>query len=1433
MSMSRSVQQELCEYIQQKPSLVLGNKFFDYRVTLLSEVSYKGDKFEPKIFVISKFRIFLLSGKSPSSLKIDRSYHILNVKSLSIVKEDEVAVSFEEAGHKKRYVIKTPHVTAAALIKHILGAFLRYFPDIGPQLRSTVELTPEHMYDEFSTMTEDVAPRACHSFRRTYAALCDFYDQPYREEVSWDIEKIYAVNRLRSLRIDDFSHLLPKDLIPITGVLQYSSYFTGLVADGIRMTSEVIDVLMSVIRKSRHLQVLQLRNCALPRDFITLFSSALQQNTSIPLEFIDFSKNVLDDKKGFTILTGVLPRLTTLRQVVFSECGLSEKCTQLFCAGIYSALTAKSNSGAVSSLTHLNLSTNLLKDDVSSLVNVLSLCTTLRVLDLTDTGFPLDKIWAALKYGGLQIEKLYLGGCYAGKRPAECVQQVKEYFSMAVNLSHISFANTVLPAELMKAMLLGLASNQQLKPYHLDLSGTCEKNCCGVLEACLGNVQCSSISLRDNNMETEMQAVVHALANIKTMRRLDLGGSNLIALRRSSKQAHAVLINKTILDIVKLFSDDSPLEELILSDARLGPHLSVLLNTLGATTSLRLLDISNNDLGHFGARILSKALQLNVSLRTVIIDNNHLGVEGLVDIATAVSMNKTLTAIPYPVQDVCECLTRAGIDRSRVLSAMSQLETCLERNRLPSNSDSANIRINTGSIDPEFLDKWNGLGDILSNSTEAYPSRLADMVDDFVEQVRREGRLNLQETLAGLGVSAGDAVPNAGKAERIAVSRLKELWSDELRRVFSDWRWRELCEQSGVLAEKLGIGADGTSSNSASQNGSPRHISSPHISQRSTDSVNHRPRSIIGDLHSPLGTQFPRDEEPGISLDSPPQPSALIHLQKSRPKAQRRSGGGGQEEIPMSRSTDIEEEAESTKSEDSGAGGDVVVKKPLSERAGFRAAMLPDAALLSQAVLRSAADRTMSPKPESPVHNSGLSSPLPSASPRIVPEADSPPPLPHRMRSLPSAAPSLPPKPVSRVSQLAPSAQISTELTDIDDENANNRRSGGNRLSFKMIPGGFFIQSLSKGLRRSAAYGFCTEVPKDKTHVLFMHFGLPRSQYYAKNFLRKSASLYYNLPKNLERFIPSYFLLNGKITDCIDKYGEGTYIEKTLDRFTNAVQGNLNTIMPEFNSISCSNAYLFEEPSIADALEDVGRNGCSHVLMVPLYPHFSCAMSGFLLNEVERSLQTFTIPSTVDGRELPDERIVPNTSNSFHVSTVHRWSNHPIVSEYWIDILQRHRDEIGGVVFCSPNVRGYNSETFRRSVWSTCERITAGLDDSFPWRLGFFNSWDQWNVPIRDSVKSQTKRLSAQLGPGKQIAVVPVTSLLPDFNTFSVLPRISQSLDRVLLVQPEPDNPLLIQGVVEVIKNHLLGRRNSQLQDRCDWCINKQCESMRYMFTNS
>ncbi|VDO72613.1 unnamed protein product [Haemonchus placei] len=303
--------------------------------------------------------------------------------------------------------------------------------------------------------------------------------------------------------------------------------------------------------------------------------------------------------------------------------------------------------------------------------------------------------------------------------------------------------------------------------------------------------------------------------------------------------------------------------------------------------------------------------------------------------------------------------------------------------------------------------------------------------------------------------------------------------------------------------------------------------------------------------------------------------------------------------------------------------------------------------------------------------------------------------------------------------------------------------------------GRVFTQSLWKGLKKTNAYGgkrhVCSDVIKGKTHVLFLHMGQPRSEYYAKEYLQKSNCSSY-------RYIPMVFLLNGKVKDSIAKYGEAGCIEEPLTTFTKRIQGSLNTIMPEFGSISCSTAFLFDDPSIDK------ENGYNHIVVFPLYPHYSCTRSGFLLNEIERVLQTFTVPATIDDREVPCERIVPNSSSSFHVSALHRWGNHPIVSEV--------RYVIGGVVFCAPSIVRFFIETYRRSVWSTCERIMAGLDDSFPWRLSFFNAWDQWDLPVVDSIK----RLNSLIPPGKQIALVPVSSILPDFNTFSVLPNIATSL---------------------------------------------------------
>lgn len=56
-----------------------------------------------------------------------------------------------------------------------------------------------------------------------------------------------------------------RDLLPIVAVCQYSCYFTGLYIDDVKLGSDLVDIILSVVRNSRSLKVLILRGCALPK----------------------------------------------------------------------------------------------------------------------------------------------------------------------------------------------------------------------------------------------------------------------------------------------------------------------------------------------------------------------------------------------------------------------------------------------------------------------------------------------------------------------------------------------------------------------------------------------------------------------------------------------------------------------------------------------------------------------------------------------------------------------------------------------------------------------------------------------------------------------------------------------------------------------------------------------------------------------------------------------------------------------------------------------------------------------------------------------------------------------------------------------------------------------------------------------------------------
>jgi hypothetical protein len=97
------------------------------------------------------------------------------------------------------------------LALELLGTLKHYFPEIQKSLSKLfTSLVPPSLLSEFSALPTSIPELPCHNFRRSYVAYCDWMEQPFRDEVIWDIERIYFYHGQHDLDLNDFSHLTTK-----------------------------------------------------------------------------------------------------------------------------------------------------------------------------------------------------------------------------------------------------------------------------------------------------------------------------------------------------------------------------------------------------------------------------------------------------------------------------------------------------------------------------------------------------------------------------------------------------------------------------------------------------------------------------------------------------------------------------------------------------------------------------------------------------------------------------------------------------------------------------------------------------------------------------------------------------------------------------------------------------------------------------------------------------------------------------------------------------------------------------------------------------------------------------------------------------------------------------------------------------------------------
>ncbi|XP_074958225.1 capping protein, Arp2/3 and myosin-I linker protein 2 [Phalacrocorax aristotelis] len=679
---SRGISTELQEGI----TAFLGTK----KVLLVMSIQLQvKSKYNDYILVLTPWRAYVLAVVLPP-VRVHSSFSFLEVREMTVREPSLVVIETDAASYAFRFM---SFDDLEQVVIHVTMSLKKVFPDSSPG--TLLKNSPPNLYERIRRITDSLEEMLqsslgpCGGFSETYAALCDYNGFAFREEIQWDVDNIYHSQDCRDFNLLDFSHLESRDVALSVAALSFNLWFTKLSCKDFRLNQEISEQLLYMLSKSVTLEELVLENSGLKADFAQRMAQALSNHPDSVLHTINLAGNQLEDRGIIAFSRHVEKSPKGLQSLSLARTMLTAKGMSTLCKAL------ADNKASGSSLRHLDLSGNpgtLVGDDISNLQSLLRQCQSLSHLSLAGTDCPLDALFGALVHGchtsliHLDLSK----NVYSHKRVKTTSPDIKEFFSQACALRHVSLAGTKLPADTVRALLQGLADNSHISDLHLDLSN-CELRSAGaqVIQDLIPVASSiSDLDLSDNGFDPDMVTLVLSIGRSKSIRHVSLGKNFNI----KSKEGLLDVLHR----IVQLTQeDDCPLQSLSVADSRLKLGTNVLLSALGSNTSLISLDISGNAMGDTGAKMLAKALQINTKLRTVVWDRNNTTAQGLLEVAQALERNYTLKSMPLPMCDVAQAY-RSNPERTE--EAVHKLQSCLTRNQLRRTLPTQTFRLQQGIL---------------------------------------------------------------------------------------------------------------------------------------------------------------------------------------------------------------------------------------------------------------------------------------------------------------------------------------------------------------------------------------------------------------------------------------------------------------------------------------------------------------------------------------------------------------------------------------------------------------------------------------------------------------------------------------------------------------------------------------------------------------
>ena len=421
--------------------------------------------------------------------------------------------------------------------------------------------------------------------------------------------------------------------------------------------------------KNTNIRLVAIERCALDSNGTKLILEALSSVNS--LRAIFFYDMCVDDTIA-SALSSVIIKNAELNNVSLHKCDLQNKTTIIFQAlqSISKLKTLDLSMSCISysalddfvaivranhSLQRLRLPDNNLQHHGTVVISAIAKITTLTLLDLTNNCIPEDAAFT-----------------FANAINSNCFLEV------------LKLSNNKLKTRGVVTIARSLSKLSTLRVLHIGNNKITYKAADAISSVILNNVQLEELYLNDNLLKSGVKQIANALKKISNLRRLNLNNNHIpecvaedlagamlsnISLQVAAMMGNAFKTNGIItlskslsrISTLKLLnfhnneitekaadaialvvSNNFGLEELYLGSNKLSKGAVKIVEGLRNISTLKVLDLNENDASVVVATKLASAIASNRSLNDLRLSGNRLTTSGMVTIAKELSKISTL-----------------------------------------------------------------------------------------------------------------------------------------------------------------------------------------------------------------------------------------------------------------------------------------------------------------------------------------------------------------------------------------------------------------------------------------------------------------------------------------------------------------------------------------------------------------------------------------------------------------------------------------------------------------------------------------------------------------------------------------------------------------------------------------------------------------------